>query len=61
MCPHMGQKKWLAVQKNCMVREMQLIRNMADYEGEAVTRKDASQQIRKAEEMLRLIKKGIGK
>jgi len=41
--------------------EMQLIRNMADYEGEAVTRKDASQQIRKAEEMLRLIKKGIGK
>ena len=44
-----------------MVREMQLIRNMADYEGEAVTRKDASQQIRKAEEMLRLIKKGIGK
>jgi len=41
--------------------EMQLVRNMADYEYEAVTRKDASRQIHKAEEMLRYIEKEIGK
>jgi len=40
--------------------EMQLIRNTADYERDMVSRKDASDQLRKAQEMIGLIKKEIG-
>ncbi len=39
--------------------EMQLIRNTADYELDTVSRKDASDQLRKAQEMIRLIIKEI--
>ncbi len=39
--------------------EMQLIRNTADYECDTVSKKDASDQLRKAQEMIRLIKKEI--
>ncbi|MDM8536248.1 HEPN domain-containing protein [Desulfobacterales bacterium HSG17] len=40
---------------------MQLLRNTADYEYETVSKKDASVQLHKAEEMIELIKKEIEK
>ncbi|MCP4106162.1 MAG: HEPN domain-containing protein [Desulfobacteraceae bacterium] len=39
--------------------EMQMIRNTADYEYQSVSKKDASEQIRRADEIFRLTKKEI--
>jgi uncharacterized protein (UPF0332 family) len=39
--------------------EMQLIRNTADYEQRSISKKDASDQLRKAQEMIGLIEKEI--
>ena len=41
--------------------EMQLIRNRADYEGHHVNRRNASEQMSRAEEMLMYIGKEIGR
>ncbi|MCP4112145.1 MAG: HEPN domain-containing protein [Desulfobacteraceae bacterium] len=41
--------------------KMQMLRNMADYEHEFVPKKDAAEQIRRAEEMIGFIRKEIEK
>ncbi|MCP4111452.1 MAG: HEPN domain-containing protein [Desulfobacteraceae bacterium] len=41
--------------------KMQMLRNMADYEYESVSKKDTVEQIRKAEEMIGFIQKEIEK
>jgi len=40
---------------------MQLLRNMADYEHDTVSRKEAAEQFRKAEEIITFIRKEIRK
>ncbi len=39
--------------------EMQMLRNTADYENDTLSKKDASDQLRKAQEMIGLIEKEI--
>jgi hypothetical protein len=39
--------------------KMQMLRNMADYEHKKVSRTDASEQLRKAEEIVTFIRKEI--
>jgi len=41
--------------------EMQFLRNTADYQHEPVSRKDASDQLRKAAEMIGFIRKEMDK
>jgi uncharacterized protein (UPF0332 family) len=41
--------------------KMQLLRNMADYEHDTVSRKEAAEQFRKAEEIITFIRKEIRK
>lgn len=41
--------------------DMQAVRDIADYDPEAVSKRTASNQVRKAEEMVRLIEKVLGK
>ncbi len=54
------QKVYPAKLKSSLM-EMQLIRNTADYECDTVSRKDASDQLRKSQEMIGLIGKEIEK
>ena len=41
--------------------KMQMLRNMADYDYESVSKKEAAEQIRKAEEMIGFIQKELEK
>jgi len=54
------QKVYPAKIKSYLMK-MQMLRNIADYEYETVCKKDASEQIRKAAEMIGFIRKEIEK